>query len=133
MCSKREHDQDLQILAAISGIEDPESCGIQIESNYFVREARENMAEQGEIELDDDSRGRSDKEKALFINEGNHSRLHNDRRGNATLSLDLSEFEKQRIPTMWLYNMEALGHDVEEQDPDEVEERRPLSYRRVVR
>ena len=132
MCSKREHDQDLQILAAISGIEDPENCGIQIESDYFVREARENLAEQGEIELDDDSRGRSDKEKALFINEGNHERLHNDRRGCFTLALELSEFEKQRLPMTWLNQIADLGHDVEAEEPEQAEERRSVMFRRVV-
>ena len=133
MGAKRQHEQDLQILAGISGIEDPESCGIQIESDYFVREAKENLAEQGEIELEGETHGKSDKERQLFINEGNWTRLLDDRRGDCTLPLELSEFEKQQIPVSWQKNIDEVGHDVETEDPEQAEERKPTNYRRVVR
>jgi hypothetical protein len=47
--SHKSDQRDLAILQAISGIADPASLGMQVEDNYFVREAMENRREAGYI------------------------------------------------------------------------------------
>ena len=47
--SRAKDLQDLAILRAISGIEDPQHLGMQVEGNYLVRERMENLREQGFI------------------------------------------------------------------------------------
>jgi len=86
--------QELALLQAISGVEDPEHLGIQIEDNYLLREKMENLREQGyDVPEEYRPQSRSQEEKDMWRREKEMERLEQSRTNRLETPYDGAEEE----------------------------------------